>query len=192
MKIVVWNLKGGQGKTVLSVAMAMLADMYVVTNDVHSPIDEVLGEDKALRLGMRDKLPEVPDGVNLIYDFGGYPDARIIEAAKQADCIFIPIIYESPLEMQVTINAIAEIEKYNSNIVIVLNKAKAGDYERAKEVFAQFDYEYPLMEVKKSTVFSRSIEKKKSLQELVDENPLFSFHYSKPLEQVRALLKLIS
>ena len=48
------------------------------------------------------------------------------------------------------------------------------------------------MEVKKSTAFSRSIEKKKSLQELVDENPLFSFHYSKPLEQVRALLKLIS
>ena len=35
MKFVVWNLKGGQGKTVLSMAMAMLEDFYVVTNDVH-------------------------------------------------------------------------------------------------------------------------------------------------------------
>ncbi len=192
MRLTVWNLKGGQGKTVLSLAMAMLKDMYVVTNDVHSPIDEVIGEDRALRMGMRDALPEVPDEIDLIYDFGGYPDARVIEAAKNSSVVFVPIIYESPLEMQVTINAIAEIEKYNPNIVIVLNKAKAGDYERAKEVFDQFEYEYPIAEVKKSTAFSRAIEKKKSLQELVDENPLFSFHYSKPLEQVRSLLKYIS
>ena len=192
MKIVVWNLKGGQGKTVLSVAIAMLEGFYVVTNDVHSPIDEVLGEDRALRMGMRDDLPEVPPELNLIYDFGGYPDARIIQAAKQADCVVVPIIYESPLEMQVTINALSEIEKYTDRIIIVLNKAKPGDFERAQTVLAVFDYEYPIFEVKKSTAFSRAIEHKKSLQQMVDESPLFSFHYSKPLEQVRNLIKAIS
>ena len=192
MKIVVWNLKGGQGKTVLSVAIAMLEDFYVVTNDVHSPIDEVIGEDRALRMGMRDPLPEVPEGINLIYDFGGYPDARIIDAAKQADVVIVPIIYESPLEMQVTLNALGEIEKYNDKIVIVLNKAKAGDFERAKAVFEQFDIHYPVFEVKQSTAFSRAIEHKKSLQQMVDESPLFSFHYSKPLEQVRNLIKAIT
>ena len=192
MKIVVWNLKGGQGKTVLSVAIAMLEGFYVVTNDVHSPIDEVLGEDRALRMGMRDDLPEVPPELNLIYDFGGYPDARIIQAAKQADCVVVPIIYESPLEMQVTINALSEIEKYTDRIIIVLNKAKPGDFERAQTVLAEFDYEYPIFEVKQSTAFSRAIEHKKSLQQMVDESPLFSFHYSKPLEQVRNLIKAIS
>jgi MinD superfamily P-loop ATPase len=192
MKIVVWNLKGGQGKTVLSVAIAMLEDFYVVTNDVHSPIDEVIGEDRALRMGMRDPLPEVPEGINLIYDFGGYPDARIIDAAKQADVVVVPIIYESPLEMQVTLNALGEIEKYNDKIVIVLNKAKAGDFERAKAVFEQFDIHYPVFEVKQSTAFSRAIVHKKSLQQMVDESPLFSFHYSKPLEQVRTLIKAIT
>ena len=192
MKIVVWNLKGGQGKTVLSMAMAMLEGFYVVTNDVHSPIDEVLGEDRALRMGMRDGLPEVPPGIDLIYDFGGYPDARIIEAAKQADCIIVPITYESPLEMQVTINALSEIEKYSDRIVIVLNKAKPGDYDRARTVLAEFDYAYPIFEVKQSTAFSRAIEQKKSLQQMVDESPLFSFHYSKPLEQVRSLIKAIA
>ena len=192
MKIVVWNLKGGQGKTVLSVAIAMLKDFYVVTNDVHSPIDEVLGEDRALRMGMRDELPKVPAELDLIYDFGGYPDARIIQAAKQADFIIVPIIYESPLEMQVTINALSEIEKYTDRIIIVLNKAKPGDFERAQTVLAEFDYGYPIFEVKQSTAFSRAIEHKKSLQQMVDESPLFSFHYSKPLEQIRNLIKAIS
>lgn len=192
MKIVVWNLKGGQGKTVLSLAIAMLEDFYVVTNDVHSPIDEVLGEERALRMGMRDSLPDVPAELNLIYDFGGYPDARIIEAAKIADCVIVPIIYESPLEMQVTINALSEIEKYTDRIVIVVNKAKAGDYERAEQVLRQFDYNYPIFEVKQSTAFSRAIEQKKSLQQMVNESPLFSFHYSKPLEQVRHLVASIS
>lgn len=192
MKIVVWNLKGGQGKTVLSMAIAMLEGFYVVTNDVHSPIDEVLGEDRALRLSMRDKLPETPPEVNLIYDFGGYPDARIIEAAKIADCVVVPIIYDSPLEMQVTINALAEIEKYTDRIVIVINKAKPGDFERAEAVFAEFGYEYPIFEIKKSTAFGRAIEHKKSLQEMVDERTGYSFHFAKPLEQVRTLIKAIS
>ena len=191
MRIVVWNLKGGQGKTVLSLNIAMLEGAFVVTNDVHSPIDDVLGEDRALRLGMRDELPPVPANVPLIYDFGGYPDARIIEAAKTAEHILIPIIYESPLEMQVTINAISEIERYNPNITIILNKAKPGDYERAVEVLGKF-YDYPILEVKQSTAFVRSIEQKKSLQQLVDDSPLFSFHYSKPLEQLRTIIRHIS
>ena len=191
MRIVVWNLKGGQGKTVLSLNLAMLEGAFVVTNDVHSPIDDVLGEDRALRLSMRDPLPDVPAEIPLIYDFGGYPDARIIEAAKTATHILIPLVYESPLEMQVTINAINEIERYNPNITIILNKAKAGDYERAKEVLGKF-YEYPILEVKQSTAFARSIEQKKSLQQLVDESPLFSFHYSKPIEQLRTIIRHIS
>ena len=191
MRLVVWNLKGGQGKTVLSLNLAMLEGAFVVTNDVHSPIDDVLGEDRALRLGMRDSLPQVPADVPLIYDFGGYPDPRIIEAAKTAHHILIPIIYESPLEMQVTINAIGEIERYNPNITIILNKAKPGDYERAMEVLGKF-YEYPILEVKQSTAFVRSIEQKKSLQELVDEKAVFSFHYAKPLEQLRAIIRHIS
>lgn len=191
MRIVVWNLKGGQGKTVLSLNLAMLEGAFVVTNDVHSPIDDVLGEDRALRLSMRDPLPEVPAGVHLIYDFGGYPDARIIEAAKTATHILIPLVYESPLEMQVTINAISEIERYNPRITIILNKAKPGDFERAQEVLGKF-YEYPILELKQSTAFARSIEQKKSLQQLVDENHLFSFHYSKPLEQLRQIIRHIS
>lgn len=191
-RTVIWNLKGGQGKTVLSLAIAMLEGAFIVTNDVHSPVDEVLGSERALPLKMTESLPTVPSDVPLIYDFGGYPDARIIDAAKDAEFVVIPIVYESPLEMQVTINAIAEIEKYNTNIIVVINKAGKGDMERAKEVFNSMDIKYPMIEIKKSNAFSRAVEQKKSLEEMIAENPLLKYHYSKPLEQIRHLISLIS
>lgn len=191
-RTVIWNLKGGQGKTVLSLAIAMLEAAFIVTNDVHSPVDEVLGSDRALALKMTESLPTVPSDVSLIYDFGGYPDARIIDAAKDAEFVVIPIVYESPLEMQVTINAISEIEKYNNNIIVVVNKAQSGDLDRARAVFESMDIKYPMIEIKKSNAFSRAVEHKKSLEEMIAENSLFKFHYTKPLEQVRHLISLIS
>ena len=102
------------------------------------------------------------------------------------------MVLKPAAETPLTINALAEIEKYSDRIVIVLNKAKPGDYDRARTVLAEFDYAYPIFEVKQSTAFSRAIEQKKSLQQMVDESPLFSFHYSKPLEQVRSLIKAIA
>ena len=192
MKIIVWNLKGGQGKTVLSLAIAMLEGAYVITNDRHSPIDEVIGEDRGLRLKADDPLPSVPAEIDLIYDFGGFPDVRTIEAAKNADYIVVPIIYESPLEMQVTLNALREIEAYNKNIVVVVNKAKPNDLERTESVLKDFGFNYPIFEIKQSTVFSKAVENKKSLQELVDENPLWRIPYSKPLKQVKTLISHIS
>lgn len=191
MKITIWNLKGGQGKTVLSLSLAMEYGFYVVTNDVHSPIDEVLGEDRAFRVGTGESFPDVPDDLNLIYDLGGYADSRVIESLEKSDVIIVPIIYESPLEMQVTINAISEIEEINNNIIIVANKCQRGDFERTQSVIAQF-FDYPILEIKKSTGFSKSIELKKSLSNLISSNPLFAYHYKKPLNQISQLMNLVN
>ncbi len=191
MKIAIWNLKGGQGKTVLSLSLAMLKGFYVVTNDVHSPIDDVLPDGHALRLGIKDALPDVPGNIDLIYDFWGYPDSRVIEAAKKADHVIIPMIYASPLEMQVTINAVAEIEPYTKNIVIVVNKTISGNFKRAKKVLREF-YNYPIFEIKQSNAFGRAIEKKKSMKEMSVGSGLLRFHYKKPLAQLQALLDFIS
>ena len=51
-------------------------------------------------------LRSLPDDVELIYDFGGYPDNRVIQAVKASDWLIVPVIYDSPLEMQTTIKTI--------------------------------------------------------------------------------------
>lgn len=191
MKITVWNLKGGQGKTVLSLSLAMQYGFYVVTNDVHSPIDEILEEGKALRVGVNEDLPEVPEDIDLIYDFGGYPDHRVIEAAKQSKYVIIPLIYGSALEMQVTINAIAEIEEYTKNIIVIANKCSKGDLERIQKVLNKF-YSYPILEVKNSTAFGKAIDKRMSLKKLIESNPLFAYHYKKPQQQITKLMDFIT
>lgn len=190
MSTVIWNLKGGQGKTTLALSLALLYDYGVITNDSYSPIDKTLPKGKCLKVGQDEKVPLVKEGQKVIYDFGGHADNRIIEVIKKAKTVIIPIIYKSPYDMQVTIQSIQEMEAYNKNIIIVVNATKKGDFERTEKVLREF-FKYPLLEVKESTVFIKSIEKKKSIQELMDSNKLFSYHYKKPLEQVEKIYNLI-
>ena len=190
MAVVFWNLKGGQGKTTLSLSLALLYGYGVITNDSHSPIDRVLPDKKALKIPQDEKVPIVKKGQKVIYDFGGYPDNRIIEVIKKAEYIVIPIIYKSPFDMQMTIDSIKEVQVYNKNIIVIANATKKGDFERVKSTIGEFS-QYPVLEVKESTVFIKSLEKSKSIKELMESSRLFEYHYRKPLKQVEAIYKLI-
>jgi len=124
-------------------------------------------------------------------DFGGYPDVRTIEVAKLVDWIIVPIIYDSPLEMQVTLNALKEIQEYNSNIIVIANRSGVGDKDRVQRVLSEFGYDYPVFEVKKSTAFTKSMEEKKSIKQLVDDYAIWRAPFSIPLSQLEHLLDLI-
>ena len=191
MKITVFNLKGGQGKTTLSLSIAMLYDFFIVTNDEYSPINKLLPSGHVKHITKDQGLPSIPDSINVIYDFGGYPDVRVIEASKMSDWVLIPIIYESPLDMQTAIKTIREIEQHTKKIVIVINKTKKGDMEKAKKILDDF-FSYPLFEVKKSTVFIHMVQKKQSIKSLFEGNYLYRYHYKEPYRQIEALKNFIS
>jgi len=191
MKITVFNLKGGQGKTTVSLALALSYGFLVVTNDEYSPIDKILpkGHAKILRHG--EALPVVPDDANIIYDFGGYPDERILSAMKKSNWIIVPVIYDSPLDVQVTIKSVREIEKHNKNILLVANKAQQKDLDSLKKIFDDF-FSYPLFRIKKSTAFVKMIKNKKSLQELTQNNSLLLYNYKEAIEQLEAIREFIN
>jgi len=191
MKITVFNLKGGQGKTTVSLALALSYGFLVVTNDEYSPIDKVLPKGHAKILKHGEQLPAVPNEVDIIYDFGGYPDARILSAMEKSQWVIVPVIYDSPLDVQVTIKSVREIEKHNKNILLVANKSKPEDVEALQNIFKDF-FSYPLLRIKKSTAFVKMIKTKQSLQELTENNMLLRHSYKEPLEQIEAIKQFIT
>jgi cellulose biosynthesis protein BcsQ len=190
MKVTIFNLKGGQGKTTLSLTLALLYGFVIVTNDEYSPIEKVLPKNKTKHLKNNEALPNVPPDVDLIYDFGGHPDKRVMEASKESKWVIVPIIYESALDMQVSIKAIREIEKFNKNIIIVISKTQKGDFEKATEILSDF-FQYPAFEIKKSSAFTKMVDTQKSIKSLMNESYLFSYHYRKPLEQIEVIKNYI-
>ena len=186
MKITIFNLKGGQGKTTISLALALNYGFLVITNDEYSPIDKVLPTSDVKHLEQAEKLPAVPDEFNLIYDFGGYPDERLLDAVALSDWVIIPIIYDSFLDMQTAIKTIKEIELYNKNIIIVINRTHKGVFEKAKAVLDGF-VKYPMFEVKQSTAFIKMVDTGKSIPELMAHNVLLKYHYKAPAEQIEAI-----
>ena len=187
-KITVWSPKGGQGKTSLSLAIAMEFGFLVVTNDTHSPIDEVMPEGHAMRLAPGEAFPEIEEGDKLIYDLGGNSEARVIEAAKQSDAVIMPVIYGSEFEMQVFLEGVAEMLAINPKILLVVNGSDKRKFGATCEIIAEHFPDLPIVEMKKTSFFSRMIVEGKSISDICNSNPLLNFHFKSVKAQLAALV----
>lgn len=190
MKLTIFNLKGGQGKTTLTLALALSSEFFVVTNDEYSPIDKVLPKGHVKHLKASESLPDVLEELDLIYDFGGYPDKRVVEAVRRSDWLIVPIVYDSPLDMQTSIKTIVELENHTKNIIIVINRTVKDSFIIANAVLKPF-FDYPTFEVKKSTAFVKMVEQGKSVEQLCKDNVLFAYHYKTPLQQICTIQNFI-
>jgi len=199
--LLIWSLKGGQGKTSISIQISLLEDYYIVTNDIISPIEKIIDHKKVLKLTPTQEIPNLPNKINVIYDFGGYPDQRLIKLFKKIDYCIIPIAIESNddiFEKQGLITSINEVSQYTKKIIIVINKVDnkfKKTIESIKKLliksFPSKDKKaslFPIFEIKKTSAFSKSIKKKKSIKVLCENNPLLSYHYKEPLKQINELI----
>lgn len=190
MFIVVYNFKGGEGKSKIAANLALTMDYSVVTNDIYSPIDNLFNEDKVMKLHPNDAMPDFDVTDNIIFDFGGYPDSRVVKILEQAALVIVPITNEED-NIQVGINTIDEIKNYTNNIVIVANKTVKGDYEAIKQDLANY-FNYPVFEIKKSTAVKRMSSSGKSIKSLASTGGLLSLHYSKISKQFDQLINHIN
>ncbi|MFA9373387.1 MAG: hypothetical protein ACERKK_04445 [Poseidonibacter sp.] len=141
MSIVVYSIKGGVGKTTLSVQIAQMLDYTYVTNDSHSSAHNLMPEEKGF-LVSTEEYEEIPFDDNIVYDFGGFKDPRINIIIKQSEKIIIPTL-TSIVDVQATIATLKDIYEINKNIIIVINRTKNNN--KAIEL-----KEYLLEEINKS------------------------------------------
>lgn len=190
MKIIVYNIKGGQGKTDIALNLALTLDYGLITNEPLSPVEMVLEEGNYLKLEQGESIQEIPDDYNLIFDFGGYLDKRAVHALKLSDYVIVPVVNEFK-DIHTTVNFIQDIEEYNKNIIIVANKTLKGDYEEVKEIMGEHYPDYPVLEIKKSRAMPNILKDKISIQEMVNQGGLKKFNYSAINKQFNNLIKVL-
>lgn len=193
MKIVIFNIKGGQGKTSLAVNLALTLNAGVITNDVYSPIEKVLPENQFIKVGLNSDFPDIPEENSLlIYDLGGWIDVRSIKLFEEADLIIIPIINDF-INNQVAINTIEEVKKYNDKILIIANRTEKKDYEEINIIMQEiYKGKFPVMELKKTTAFSKIFAKSKSIEKIVEEDKLLAFSYREVQKQIEEIINFIN
>lgn len=162
MSFVVYSIKGGVGKTTLSVQISQMLEYTYVTNDSHSSAHNLMPEEKGF-LVSSEEYEEIPYDDNVVYDFGGFKDTRINDIIKQAKKIVIPTL-TSIVDVQATLATLKDVIEINKHIVIIVNRAKNNNKatelkEYLEEEIKKLDsnVNIPIIFVRESSVLEDSL-----------------------------------
>lgn len=162
MSLVVYSIKGGVGKTTLSVQISQMFDYTYVTNDSHSSAHNLMPEEKGF-LVSSEEYDEIPYDDNVVYDFGGFKDTRINNIIKQSNKIIIPTL-TSIVDVQATLATLKDVIEINKNILIIVNRAKNNNKATELKEYLEdeikklnMDINIPIIFVRESSVLEDSL-----------------------------------
>jgi len=138
------SAKGGQGKSSLSYAIAFACEGGIITNETHCSIDEILGRKRFLKLENDSELPEIGKDFRVVFDAkAGIDEPVVAQAIETADQVVIPVRPEGPEELSRLVWTIQETEKRNSNICVVVCRAKRNEFKVIKKQVGK-SWNYPV------------------------------------------------
>ena len=188
----IFSLKGGVGKTSLASALCLELDykgkkVPIITNDAISPLEEVLGKEKALKLKHNEDFPELKKSDDIIVDLGGFVDERSISVLKKSKQVVIPTI-GSFLSISGLIQTVQEVERFNKKITIVLNRIEKKEVEKVIQ-FIRESYDYPIFKLKTSKCFENLLYQNKSVSQMMKDEPLRRSSYKEVHAQLQEIIK---
>ena len=183
MKISVITTDGGAGKTSISFTLAKDFEYYLISNDdsvielIYPKMAKIMTEPKAIE--------------NVVYDFGGFVTAGVIDIIKHSDLVIVPCINDINSKKN-AIRTISELSKYNQNFLVLAtrleNKTDFKDIEKAiKSKFDNID----ILPLRKSKIFKNSIEFGKSLLELEKSSGSIAYTQRNILKEYKDVISYI-
>lgn len=156
MKSLFISLKGGVGKTAISLNFASYLNSQYVTNDLSSPTHAQVEKIKTNKKRIPHHLIQLD---NAVFDFGAMStkiDPKVTHALKICDVIVIPT-RPDPRSVQATIETYQFVKSANKPIVIIINHVRdERKYEQAKsQLVTALGNHIPMFKIRETTLFDR-------------------------------------
>ena len=194
--VLVFNKKGGVGKSSIAITIAAHLKYNLVTNDAANGIRDVYSNLLAknsielIELSANQKELSFPDDKGLVFDFGGFIDKRLSVIAGFVDCCIIPICFESKADVDPSIKTIIELSEYCKKIIIVINKTDRDKAEELEKVLTN-NFKHSVLLMPKTKYMNRLVDEGKTVFEASLENGLNKHLLKKPLSTFEELFKKI-
>jgi len=156
MKISIFNLKGGNLKTTCALNLALTMKIPIITNDIYSSLDKVLGTDLLRKILPDENFPAYDSA---IYDLGSHLDGMIAGVLQRSHFVLVPMVNTS-FDKDVGFKSLQTVLNYNKNVIVLSTRAKKGDYEEIRNIIPE---NIPVFEISESKVLKDLFDNKESV-----------------------------
>lgn len=129
MQLIIYNQKGGVGKSMLATQIALHFDTTIIELDPYGMLTKTL-DDRVIKIALDQSAPKIEEG-DVVYDFGGFDDIRLDTIAKEADLILLPF---NPTinSLGTTLQSFNRVKELDLPVLFIVNGyVKESDIEDA-------------------------------------------------------------
>ena len=183
MRISVITTDGGAGKTAIAFALAKELNHYLLSND-----DSVI---EAVYPDMARITKELPVMDDVVYDFGGFVDAGVLDIIKHSDIVIVPCINDLNSKMK-AIKTINELKKYNNRFLVVATRLEnTQDFKEIKSDMQEQLQDIEVLPLRKTKMLKNGLEYGMSPLELIAESKQIAYAGRNFIPEYKEILKYV-
>ena len=180
MQIIIYNQKGGVGKSMLATQISLYFDTTIFELDPYGVLSQTLDEERVYKVNLDEDVPQISNG-DAVYDFGGFDDVRLDKVAKNANLIIIPF---NPTinSLGTTLKSYHRVSKLELPILFIVNSfMKEQDAQEAIEYVQETieDSDIEFFSIPNTRALQTSENEGKSIMEISNSSPLKKHTYKK-------------